>query len=164
MKVFIKDANILIDLVKLHMEEAFLSLQVNLYTTDFVFSELTDVQQQSLTSERLTVIRTETPDDFGGIASLYNALKGVSFEDCSVWYYTQKMNATLITGDGTLRKKGTQSGLDVKRILFILEEIKNQKLLPLNECFQKLEELKLLNNRLPFAEIEHRIQAWKNEL
>ena len=164
MKVFINDANILIDLVKLHMEEAFLSLHVDLYITDFVFSELTDVQQQSLTSERLTVIRTETPDDFGGIASLYNALKGVSFEDCSVWYYTQKMNATLITGDGTLRKKGTQSGLDVKRILFILEEIKNQKLLPLNECFQKLEELKLLNNRLPFAEIEHRIQAWKNEL
>lgn len=164
MKVFINDANILIDLVKLHMEEAFLSLPVDLYTTDFVFSELTDVQQKSFTSDRLTVIRTETPEDFGGIAFLYNAHKGVSFEDCSVWYYTQKMNATLITGDGTLRKKGTQSGLDVKGILFILEEIKNQKLLPLNECIQKLEELKLLNNRLPFAEIDRIVQAWKNVL
>jgi predicted nucleic acid-binding protein len=74
------------------------------------------------------------------------------------------MNATLITGDGTLRKKATQSGLDVKGILFILEEIKRQNLLPLNECIRKLEELKLLNNRLPFAEIDRRIQAWKNEL
>jgi rRNA-processing protein FCF1 len=163
MKVFINDANILIDLVKLHIEEAFLSLHVDLYTTDFVFSELTGIQQQSVTSDRLTVISTETPEDFGGIATLYNAHNGVSFEDCSVWYYTQKMNATLITGDRTLRKKVTQSGLDVKGILFILEEIKNQKLLPLNECILKLEELKLLNNRLPFAEIDQRIQAWKNE-
>ena len=164
MKVFINDANILIDLVKLHIEEAFLSLHFDLYTTDFVFYELTDAQQQSVTSDRLKVIRTETTEDFAGITALNNSHNGVSFEDCSVWYYSQKMIATLITGDSTLRKKVIRSGLEVKGIIFILEEIKNQQKLPLNECIQKLEELKLLNNRLPFAEIDRRIQAWKNEL
>jgi len=164
MKVFINDANILIDLVKLHIEEAFLSLHFDLYTTDFVFFELTDAQQLSVTSDRLKIIGTEASEDFAGIAALNNSHKGVSFEDCSVWYYSKKMNATLITGDGTLRKKVIQSGLEVKGIIFILEEIKNQQKLPLNECIQKMEELKLLNNRLPFAEIDQRIQAWKNEL
>jgi len=163
MKVLINDANILIDLVKLGIEEAFLSLHFDLYTTDFVFAELTDEQQKRITSESLKVIVTDTPEDFSGIVALQSGHKGVSFEDCSVWYYARRMAATMITGDATLRKKVEQSGLEVKGIIFIIEEIKNQGKLSVADCIALFEELKLLNKRLPFVEIDKRIQKWKNE-
>ena len=134
MKLLINDANILIDIVKLDLVEAFLSLNFDLHTTDFVFSELEIEQQNSLSSIRLKIISTENNEDFTAIIQLLNSHKGLSFEDCSVWHYAHKMKGTLITGDGILRKKVTNAGLEVKGIIFILEEIKNQNLLPIDVC------------------------------
>ena len=163
MKLLINDANILIDIVKLGLVDAFLSLDFDLHTTDFVLAELKDYQQESISSGRLKIIKTESQQDFASITSLLNAHKGLSFEDCSVWHYTQKLKGTLITGDGILRKKATQAGLDVKGIIYILEEIKRQNKLPVKVCIEKLEELKKINDRLPQYEIDKRIQDWTIE-
>ena len=160
MKLLINDANILIDIVKLDIVEAFLSLNFDLHTTDFVFAELNDHQQATITSGRLKIIKTENQQDFDAILNLLIAHKGLSFEDCSVWHYTQKLKGTLITGDAILRKKVTKAGLDVKGIIFILEEIKNQNKLPVNICIEKLEALKAINDRLPINEIDKRIEDW----
>lgn len=92
--------------------------------------------------------------------NLVIAHKGLSFEDCSVWHYTQKLKGTLITGDGMLRKKVSNAGLDVKGIIFILEEIKNQNKLAVNVCIEKLKTLKVINDRLPMYEIDKRIEDW----
>lgn len=164
MKLLINDANILIDIAKLGLVDAFLSLDFDLHTTDFVFAELAVEQQNSLSSERLKIISTENNDDFNAIIQLLNSHKGLSFEDCSVWHYAQKMSGTLITGDGILRKKVTNAGLEVKGIIFILEEIKNQNLLPIDVCIETLQALKSLNNRLPQHEIDKRINDWTNEI
>lgn len=163
MKLLINDANILIDIVKLDLIEAFLSLDFDLHTTDFVFEELEEHQQESLKSVRLRIIKTENQDDFMDIINLLNSNKGLSFEDCSVWHYTKKMNGTLITGDGILRKKVTNAGLNVKGIIYIMEEIKKQNKLPVNVCIAKFHELKIINNRLPKHEIDKRILDWTNE-
>jgi rRNA-processing protein FCF1 len=160
MKLLINDANILIDIVKLDIVEAFLSLDFNLHTTDFVFSELKKSQQESLTSANLQIIKTESLDDFTGIMMLMNSHIGLSFEDCSVWHYALKMNGVLISGDGLLRKNARISGVEVRGIIFIIEEMKIQAKLPCRDCIQKLEELKSINDRLPKHEIDKRIQDW----
>lgn len=164
MKILINDANILIDIVKLDLTQAFLSLTAELYTTDFVFAELQAEQQVLLVSPMLTVIKTESMDDFLAINTLVTANKGLSFEDCSVWHYSRKLGGTLITGDGLLRKNARKSGIDVKGILFIIDEFKMNGLLPVQICVEKLKELKTLNNRLPLAEIDKRIHDWSMEL
>ncbi len=128
-----------------------------------MFAELNDQQQESISSEKLKIITTENQQDFTSIMVLLNAHKGLSFEDCSVWHYTQKLKGTLITGDGILRKKVTNAGLDVKGVIYILEEIKSQNKLPVNICIEKLEELKRINDRLPKHEIDKRIQDWTIE-
>jgi rRNA-processing protein FCF1 len=163
MKLLINDANILIDIAKLGLVDAFLSLDFDLHTTDFVFAELNDQQQESMSSERLKIITTDNQQDFNSIMVLLNAHKGLSFEDCSVWHYTHKLKGTLITGDGILRKKVTNAGLDVKGIIYILEEIKQQNKLPINICIEKLQELKMINDRLPKHEIDKRINDWTIE-
>jgi rRNA-processing protein FCF1 len=163
MKLLINDANILIDIVKLDIVEAFLSLDFNLHTTDFVFSELKKSQQESLTSANLQIIKTESLDDFTGIMMLMNSHIGLSFEDCSVWHYAIKMNGVLISGDGLLRKKARISGVEVRGIIFIMEEIKVQEKLPCGDCIQKLEELKSINERLPKLEMDKLIQDWLHD-
>ena len=71
MKILINDANILIDLVKLEFLEAFLKLDFDLYTTDFVIEELSDKQKLPITKlnrlKKLSIIETTSIDDFQGI-------------------------------------------------------------------------------------------------
>lgn len=164
MKLLINDANILIDIVKLNLVKPFLSLKFDLHTTDFVFAELEESQQNLFILEKLTIIKTESIEDFQAISHLAETHSGLSFEDCSVWHYTRKLGGTLITGDGKLRKQVTHSGIEVKGIIYILDEIKIQKLLPLSESIERLQELTKLNLRLPHHEIEKRIQSWQSEL
>lgn len=75
----------------------------------------------------MQVIKTESQDDFTAITKLMNSHNGLSFEDCSVWHYAIKMNGVLISGDGLLRKKARISGVEVRGIIFIMEEIKVQE-------------------------------------
>ena len=164
MKLLINDANILIDIIKLDITAAFLALEFDLQTTDFVFAELEENQQQLLTSEKLKIITTDTDDDLREILNLAEANNGLSFEDCLVWYYTQKIEGILINGDGKLRKKVSETGIEVKGIIFIIEEMKKQKKITVKHAINKLTELKELNIRLPQNEIDHRIELWKAEL
>lgn len=152
------------DIEKLHLVDAFLSLGFDLHTTDFVFAELDDIQQEKFISDKLKIIRTETTEDYTAIFSLYDSHKGLSIEDCSVWHYTKKLNGILITGDGKLRKHVSKSGITVKGIIFIIEELKNQNILSIEDAIYKIRELKLLNIRLPHAEIDNRIVLWEKEL
>lgn len=46
MKLLINDANILIDIVKLEIVEAFFALDFDLHTTDFVLAELKEYLQE----------------------------------------------------------------------------------------------------------------------
>ena len=140
MKLHINDANILIDIVQLGLVDAFLLLNFELYTTDFVFSELEITQQQALQSEKLIIV-SPTETDLYAIANMTNLHNGLSFEDCSVWYFAEKMNGVLITGDGRLRTKAKASGIDVKGIIYIIEEIKCQNILTTQICIEKMKDL-----------------------
>ncbi len=74
MKIVINDANILIDLVKLELIEAFSKLEFDLHTTDFVLEELNDDQKTPILNlnngKKLTVIETIATADFQGISTI----------------------------------------------------------------------------------------------
>lgn len=163
MKLHINDANILIDIVQLDLVGPFLALEFEMYTTDFVFEELESFQKEVLISEKLIILKTNE-NELLHILELTTQHNGLSFEDCSVWYYAQKMEGVLITGDGRLRTKAKAAGIEVKGIIYIIEEIMRQNILEKLICVEKLEALKILNNRLPIAEIDRRIELWRTEL
>lgn len=163
MKLHINDANILMDIVKLDLTDAFLKLAFELYTTDFVFAEMELEQQKQLVSESLIRIGANQ-EDIIAIFKLSEQQAGLSFEDCSTWYFAKKMDGILVTGDGKLRKKASDSGVEVRGMIYIIEQIKEQKLLSVKVCIEKLNLLKKLNDRLPMIEIEKKIQIWTNEI
>ena len=139
-QIYINDANILIDLCNLDIVFEFLALNFELCTTDFILAELEEEQAEKF-REKLTIY-TSDATVLIEINALFIQHKGLSFEDCSVWHFANKMNGTLVTSDNTLRKKATKNGVNVKGILHLFEEMKNQECMSVEKCIQKLEELK----------------------
>lgn len=167
MKIVINDANILIDLVKLDFLEVFSKLDYDLHTTDFVIEELNTEQKTPVSklnsSNKLKIIETETTDDFAGINGLLQNSNGLSFEDCSVWYYSKKLSGILLTGDGKLRKQASKDKVEVRGIIYLFDELLRQQLIEFPEALEKIQQLAQLNNRLPKKEIDKRIKFWKQE-
>ncbi|MFT4577036.1 MAG: rRNA-processing protein FCF1 [Polaribacter sp.] len=167
MKIVINDANILIDLAKLDLLDIFSKLDFDLYTTDFVYEELNEEQRSPISilnkNGHLKIIETEELVDFQKISALLESSSGLSFEDCSVWHYSEKLSGTLLTGDGKLRKQVSKDGIEVRGILYILDELIKQKLLGFSLAIEKIEQLYQLNNRLPKKEIEKRIEHWNDK-
>jgi rRNA-processing protein FCF1 len=164
MKIVINDANILIDLVKLELLEAFSKLNFDLHTTDFVIEELNDKQRIPINelseSNKLGIIETIKIEDFQGINLILENSSGLSFEDCSVWYYSKKLSGVLLTGDGKLRKQASKDNLEVRGIIYLFDEFLRQGIITFEEAVEKIKQLSLLNNRLPKKEIEKRIDFW----
>lgn len=107
----------------------------------------------------LKIIETEETSDFQGITDLLESSSGLSFEDCSVWYYSQKLSGTLLTGDGKLRKQVNKQGIvEVRGIIYIFDELVKHNLLDFSIVIEKIEQLYQLNNRLPKKEIDKKIE------
>jgi hypothetical protein len=161
MQLFVNDANILIDLLSIELLSEFCKLPIQLSTSDFVFEELYGNQKAAIEKlEKLTIIKTETTEDYLGINEIVVNSTGLSFEDCSVWFYSKKLGGTLLSGDGKLRKQATQGDIQVRGILFILDELVQEEIITKSTAFQKLTVLKSLNPRLPKKEIEKRLARW----
>ena len=165
MRVVINDANILIDLAKLELLDVFSKLNFELHTTDFVLEELNESQRvlidKLILDNVLNIIKTEDIFDLMGINNLLERTNGLSFEDCSVWYYSKKMNGILLTGDGKLRKQARKDEIEVKGIIYIFDELIDQGLISYGIAILRMKQLVQLNVRLPKAEIEKRLAEWE---
>jgi len=166
MRLLINDANILIDIIKLELLDKFFSLSFRLLTTDFILEELNPIQKKEIENlinlEEIVLIKTTIVEDYLGINELLANSSGLSFEDCSVWYYSKKMNGILVTGDGKLRKTVTKDGIEVRGIIYLFDQMLEQELISFTEAMEKLELLYQINNRLPKKELEKRQNLWSN--
>lgn len=164
MKIIINDANILIDLVHLNLMDEFIQLQLELKTTDFVFEELNEDQkiviEKFINSEHIELITTEQEEDFESITTILENSSGLSFEDCSVWHYANKLNGILLSGDGKLRKQAMANGVLVKGILYVFDQLLISDLISFDNAIEKLEQLYQINPRLPINLKNERIMTW----
>ena len=164
MKIIINDANILIDLVHLGLMNEFIQLNLELKTTDFVFEELNDDQkiiiQGYVNSSDIEVIATEEEEDFQSITTILENSSGLSFEDCSVWHYANKLNGILLSGDGKLRRQAIANGISVRGILYIFDQLLVNSLISFDYAIEKLEQLYEINPRLPINSKNERITNW----
>jgi len=165
MRILINDANILIDLVELDLLQEFSQLNFELCTTDFVLAEIDEIQRAQfdaiIEAGQLTIIVTETDEDYGGISGLLSGGGGLSVEDCSTWHYSRKMGGILVTGDGNLRKIAIADGIEVRGIIYLFDELLSQNLITHKQAIDKIKQLTSINNRLPMQIIRLRIAQWK---
>jgi len=158
MKIIVNDTNILIDLANLDLLENMINLPYEFHTIDFVINEIKNPLQlekiyKIINLGKLKVGITKS-NEYSEILKLQT--KNLSFQDCSVWYYATKIKGILLTGDANLKKLALNNGLNVKGILFIFDELLQNKIIDKKTAFEKLIILEQKNIRLPKSELEKR--------
>ncbi len=164
MKVAVKDACVLIDLVNGNLLDAWFQLNIETHTTDLVLRQVKKDRQgrvvenyvragllkiDSLSGEEVTQMRSE----FGHLP--------VGIADQSVLFLALKLDAVLITGDRRVRIEGLKQELEVHGTLWILDALVDRKLLPARLVAGKLRTLLAAGAFLPASECEKRLAAWE---
>lgn len=161
----VNDANILIDLLKIGLLDAFFHLEYDFQVTDMVVAE---VQEDNVTDllpylEGGALTRQGFSfDELLQIQQLQGSNPNLSVPDCSCLFLSSKVTATLLTGDAALRRAAEQNGIAVHGILWIFDELVSAGLISAGEAHEKLSQLMELNPRLPVKECKRRLKSWGN--
>lgn len=167
MIIVVNDANVLIDLVNLHLLGEFFSLELIFHTTDLVLGELNDDQLEQLQeyiNGGILNITTFSSEELIHIGQLQVEKPQLSEQDCSAILCAQMVEGSLITSDNTLRKFATTKNITVRGHLWIFDQLVAHGIISPQEAIEKLTALRTtINPRLglPNAECENRISQWK---
>ncbi|PJJ40505.1 hypothetical protein [Hallerella succinigenes] len=168
-RIVISDANVIFDLLSVQLLEAFFALPCEICTTDLVISEIERPEQQQIIQKFIKLKKLGVAifefDEFSEILLLQSTSKNnTSIADCSVWYYAQKVDGRLLTGDGKLRSAAEKDNVKVSGILYLFDNFVEYGLLSASEAAENLKALMTINIRLPKAECETRIAKWRKGL
>ena len=166
MKIVVNDANILIDLCKLDMLEAFFRLQYDFHVVDDVWEELNSQHQILLRpyiqAKRLVVV--EDTVEITDILQIKQQRNQLSIPDCTSLLYAKEQKSILLTSDKNLRTTADQHKVEVHGHLWVFDNLVDDKILIKSVASAKLHTLITEVNRklgLPKAEYEARIRDWR---
>jgi predicted nucleic acid-binding protein len=162
MRIVVQDANIIIDLIECGVFELFFRLELEVLTTSIVLAEITEAAQKKacqavIDQKALHVVKISTIEY---LRLQSQNLPGLSVPDRSVLELAEAEEASLLTGDGKLRRTAKSSDIDVRGILWIFDQLVEGELLLPADAHVKLIELRQRNQRLPQRDIESRLRAW----
>ena len=170
-KIVVNDTNVFIDLYEVGLLEEFFSLPWEVHTTDFVMLELQKEGQHETvarykTDKRLVVPVFEAKEmlEIGNLFQQYVNRTNLSLTDCSVWYYAKVNNYILLTGDRKLRTTSVLDGVEVHGVIYVFDALVEFNMISRQVAVEKLQQLYVINPRLPKEEIEKRINLWKAEM
>ena len=162
--IVVQDANILIDLYEADLLESFFVLSVESHSTDLVLYEIAQPIHGYVTSGKIRK-HILTQDQLAQVFQIQATLgQNVSLPDSSVLWLARKLgdNARLLTGDGKLRQCAESNGIKVHGLLWILDQLVENKIVPPKAMISKLEKLLRLGSRLPDEECQKRIVKWRS--
>ncbi len=170
MTIVLTDANILIDLIKLDLLQYFFRLPFEFVTTELVLDELYDEQRQScqahIQSNRFRILEIEVSQSIE-IAQLSAQQRSLSIQDCSAYYFAEKIAAILLTSDNQLRRFARRGEVDVHGHLWIFDKLVETSEISPDQACAKLDELtEVVNVRLglPEDECRKRKTLWKSSI
>ncbi len=145
-KLIVSDANIFIDLISIELIEDFFLLPFEIITVDFIMRELKksghkEFVQEYETRKKLT-IQTFSANEIDKINALReSAGYKVSIQDCSIWFCAKKKGASILTGDKALTTRARGDGIEVHGLLYVLDQLVKQNIIPPALASEKLLEL-----------------------
>lgn len=169
MRIAVTDACIFIDLLESNACSAFFQLQFEIITTRQVWMELETEQRETLkpwiNTKKLRIITGI--DNVIKIRDEYNLSKALSIADLSVWTLTLNKKAILLTSDGKLRKMAKQHQIETHGLLWVFNEMVEQKELSFNEAKEKLylvfeQNTHYKSDQKLYNAFEHLLSKWRN--
>jgi len=166
MKVLVKDANIIIDLIEIDLIDEFFRLDYDVITSDFVRNEITDEMQSSKIEKYILLgklaVKLLEGEELFELLRLKSKYSALSIQDCSVVYLVKRENGILLSGDRTARFAAKEQGTEYHGILWVFDRLLESKIITYNVAIAKMELLMEINNWLPAEECEKRIRKWKS--
>lgn len=165
MKLIITDVSVLFDLFHIKVLPEFFALDVEICTTIFVYNEI--VQQQQIEefemfkrTQKLTILDLLQEEEEQVVNfKLKRNLK--SIPDKTMLWKAIQLKCPLLTCDDKLRKEAIDNGIEVHGSIWVLTELEKKKIIGKQKTIELLEQLKKVNTRLPFDEIDKIIKHLK---
>lgn len=159
-KILVSDTNIWIDLYHSHLLEKVFDLPYQFVTTEFVWQELRKPPGQHLTHLGLAIEVLDS-HEVAELVGLKQSLNNSSLADVSCYYLARERGWPLLTNDGALRKSGQKALLDVRGVLWILDELERYRILSPHELNRALTSMLNAGSRLPEDECTKRRARWR---
>jgi hypothetical protein len=163
MKLAVTDANIFIDLIKLQMLALLFNIDMEIHTTKEIVDQLNDdqllnltefIDSQDLRVHYLSALQLQEVIDLA-------APRALELADKSMAWLSLQLTATVLTGDGPLRKFCQTMHLEVRGIIWLFDAIIEKGVMSPLSAAEKMESLLGFNSRLPKDQCSHRIQQWR---
>lgn len=163
-RVAVKDACVLIDMANGGLLDLWFQLGIETHTTDLVVRQVKTDQQWQMVSTfidagtlKVTTLNGKQVEqmqrDFGALP--------VGVEDKSVMFLALELKAVLLTGDRRLRLEGLHRKLEVRGMLWILDELLAKQRLTPKLAAAKLRLILDGGAFLPQDECDKRFRAWE---
>lgn len=156
MKLVVTDTSVFIDLIDMGVLAPFFALGFEVHTTAFVVDELNAEQHVALLpfiGSRALVV-----DPFSGekvtVVEAMETRARLSFTDRSVIHLALQLNATVLSGDGGIRKECKARQMQLHGSIWVVEQLWQVGLVAPVSAIANLEWLRTHNHRLPVVEID----------
>ena len=166
MILLVNDASILIDLLKTDLIEPFFQLEYELHVTDLVVNEVHEDNADQLdifVQNGRLIKKIFDFEELIEIQLIEVQHKALSIPDCSCLYLSEKLSATMLTGDAALRRIAEQNKITVHGVLWVFDELVKHDLISCQTAAEKLNYLMTVNVRLPAVECKKRLKKWKKD-
>lgn len=163
MKVYVKDANLIFDLFHGGVLDAWFALGYETITTPLVLAEIRNPEQRTQIDAYLgrghLRVEDTAPDSWEEIIALAQLWK-VSVPDASVAVLARNSKSCLLTGDGRLRNKSAEAGLEVRGTLWVLDHLLERGRITQGAAHAALTAIHQSGTFLPQEEVENRLNKW----
>jgi len=164
MKIAVKDANILIDLIEADLLGLWFRLDIETYTTDLVRFEIKKVSQRKtldgFIEAGLLKVESCDPESLQAIGAIKNE-HGISMADASTFFLARKLGAILLSGDDALRKAAKTSDIEVCGVFWVFDRLLEERHLTKSEACMRLRQLLNCGSFLPRNVCDERFRAWE---
>lgn len=164
-QILINDSCVLFDLVDLELLKEFFQLEYSFLTTPQVVGEITD-NSQIIEIEKYIqnqILMVDSMGLFETIQNIYDKYPGLSFADSSVLELASRVDGILLSADKRLRNISKGNNLEVKGVLWVINELVDKKIITDQVAIQKLKNYSKINVRAPIKEINALVNILINQ-
>ena len=163
MRIVVEDANVLLDLVHGGILGIWLGAGFQNCTTHLVWNEVTNTAQrdqiQPFIDAGLIELLECGKESWEEIRA-FAVTSGVSIPDSSVWWIAKRDQAILLTGDSKLRSSAKQTDVEVRGVLWVLDELLERERITKLQAAEALKAMIAGGAFLPAADCQNRLARW----
>ncbi len=164
MKVAITDVSVLFDLYNVGVLPEFFGLDIEIYTTDFIYNEILQSGQKHefeifVRSGKLRILVVDDEEQ-EIISTMEFTYANRSIADKTALFKALQMRCILLTCDDKLKKEAIKKELDVHGSIWVIDQLVENEIIDKKRAFKVIEDLKTINAWLPVEELDKRLNKY----